>query len=221
MAAIQTLLNPLPEVDRSLQLPSPCSTVYAREFSADPPSRKKLKLSKDAAVFTRGTLRGECRYPPCEHQDDVLAAHYQQYEIHPMGHIAEFPRHIPYNSEKKSFLEKTGRESFEGRPLQTLSSCHMLIHNSVPVQLQGSWRREDILHDVGLQHWTCSDNSLVQVQRILKGVISMPSTSLPRETDIADYSCQDAQPKPWSSGHMSQYHGRSTGCTRSSLSPYG
>ncbi|KAM5438470.1 hypothetical protein MferCBS31731_005047 [Microsporum ferrugineum] len=35
------------------------------------------------------------------------------FEIHPMGHITEFPRHIPYNSEKKSFLEKTGRESFE------------------------------------------------------------------------------------------------------------
>lgn len=31
-----------------------------------------------------------------------------------MGHIAEYPRHIPYNSEKKTFQEKTGRESFEG-----------------------------------------------------------------------------------------------------------
>lgn len=32
-------------------------------------------------------------------------------------HIVEYPRHIPYNSEKKSFLEKTGRESFEGMPI--------------------------------------------------------------------------------------------------------
>ncbi|KAN0087393.1 Transcription regulator HTH, APSES-type DNA-binding domain containing protein [Elaphomyces granulatus] len=30
-----------------------------------------------------------------------------------MGQISHYPRHIPYNSEKKSFLEKTGRESFE------------------------------------------------------------------------------------------------------------
>ena len=151
MAAIQTLLNPLPEVDdRSIQLPSPCSTIYARDFSPESPSRKKQKLSKDAAVFTRGALRGECRYPPCEYLDDVLTAHYQQYEIHPIGHIAEFPRHIPYNSEKKSFLKKTGRESFEGKPLQIFHSYHMLIHSSVPVQLQSSWRREDLLHDVGL-----------------------------------------------------------------------
>jgi hypothetical protein len=115
MAAIQTLLNPLPDADdRSLQLPSPCPTVYARDFSTPPPSRKKQKLSKDAAVFTRGSIRGECRYPPCEYQDEVLAAHHQQFEIHPIGRIGEYPRHIPYNSEKKSYLERTGRESFEG-----------------------------------------------------------------------------------------------------------
>lgn len=117
MAAIQSLLNPLPEADEcSLQLPSPCSTAYTRDFTPPPPSRKKQKLSKDAAVFTRGRIRGECRYPPCEYRDEDLAAHHQQYEIHPMGHIAEYPRHIPYNSEKKSFLDKTGRESFEGMP---------------------------------------------------------------------------------------------------------
>jgi hypothetical protein len=26
----------------------------------------------------------------------------------------EYPRHVPYNSEKKSFLEKTQRDGFEG-----------------------------------------------------------------------------------------------------------
>lgn len=31
-----------------------------------------------------------------------------------MGKIGEYCRHIPYNSEKKGFLERTGRESFEG-----------------------------------------------------------------------------------------------------------
>lgn len=164
MAAIQSLLNPLPEVDeRSLQLPSPCSTICAREFSPEPPSRKKQKLSKDAAVFTRGTIRGECRYPPCEYQDQLLAAHHQQYEIHPMGHIAEFPRHIPYNSEKKSFLDKTGRESFEGMSTLRVRLWHLLIRLSVPVHFQGPRRREKLLHDVGLQHWPCSDNTSIQV----------------------------------------------------------
>ena len=117
MAAIRSLLNPLPEaVACAVQLPSPCSTASARDFTPPPPSRKKQKLSKDAAVFSRGIIRGECRYPPCEYRDEALAAYHQQYEIHPLGHIAEYPRHIPYNSEKKSFLDKTGRESFEGMP---------------------------------------------------------------------------------------------------------
>jgi hypothetical protein len=115
MAAIRSLLNPLPDAnEQSVQLPSPSPTVYTQDFSPPPSSRKKQKLSKDAAVFTRGTIRGECRYPPCENRDEVLAVHHQQFEIHPMGHIADYPRHIPYNSEKKSFLNNTGRESFEG-----------------------------------------------------------------------------------------------------------
>ena len=115
MAAIHSLLNPLPETNTyAKQLPSPTSTVYTREYSPPPQPRKKQKISKDAAIFTRGSMRGKCRYPPCEYQDDLLAAQHQQYEIDPMGHIADFPRHIPYNSEKKSFLDKTGRESFEG-----------------------------------------------------------------------------------------------------------
>ena len=117
MATIQSLLNPLPDADeRSLQLQSPCSIVYTGDFSPPRPGRKKQKVSKDAAIFTCGSIRGECRYPPCEYQDEALAAHHQQFEIHPMGRIAEYPRHIPYNSEKKSFLDKTGRESFEGMP---------------------------------------------------------------------------------------------------------
>jgi hypothetical protein len=29
-----------------------------------------------------------------------------------LGNIADFPRHIPYQSDKKSFRERTGRDSF-------------------------------------------------------------------------------------------------------------
>ena len=115
MASIASLLNPqTEEVERYDQLLSPCSTTFARGYHSPPPRQKKQKVSKDAAVFTRGKIRGELRYPPCEYQSRELAQAHRQFEIHPMGHITEFPRHIPYNSEKKSFLEKTGRESFEG-----------------------------------------------------------------------------------------------------------
>ncbi|EHK99412.1 hypothetical protein M7I_4708 [Glarea lozoyensis 74030] len=40
-------------------------------------------------------------------------AEIEKFRIYPMGTIEKFCRHIPYNSEKKSFLEKTGRESIE------------------------------------------------------------------------------------------------------------
>ena len=101
------------DIGQSAQLPSPCSTTYTRDFSPIPP-RKKLKVAKDAAIFVRKDARGEIRYPPCEYQDAELAAAHAAFMIHPMGHISEYPRHIPYTSEKKAFFEKTGRESFEG-----------------------------------------------------------------------------------------------------------
>ena len=115
MATIQSLLNPLSAIEQhSRQLPSPNSTVYTDDFSPQLHIRKKQKVSKDVAIFTRGNIRGDCRYPPYDFQDGTLATHHQQYEINPTGNIADFPRHIPYSSEKKSFLDKTGRESFEG-----------------------------------------------------------------------------------------------------------
>lgn len=76
--------------------------------------RKKAKLTKDAPVFQPGSVRGECRFPPDEFQDEELAAYHQQFEVTPFGSIADYPRHIPYNSEKKTFLEKTNREFLEG-----------------------------------------------------------------------------------------------------------
>lgn len=120
MASIASLLNPEPQEEtkrRNEQLPTPSSTSRRiREPSSPPPSRqKKQKVSKDAAVFTAGEPRGEVRYPPCEYQDEELARQHAAFQIHPMGKIAKYPRHIPYNSEKKTFMEKTGRESFEGQ----------------------------------------------------------------------------------------------------------
>lgn len=128
MAAIQTLLNPIPEsktehssplspsVPRYLPSPSQIYRAAPRIRTPSPPpgARKKQKISKDQAVFTRGAIRGECRYPPYEYQDELLEAHHQQFELHPIGQIADFARHIPYNSEKKLFESKTGRPWFEG-----------------------------------------------------------------------------------------------------------
>ncbi|EEQ34294.1 conserved hypothetical protein [Microsporum canis CBS 113480] len=114
MTSIASLLNPEPEPTQKNHQPLVPSADQNERVCLSPPLRqKKQKISKDAAIFTRGQVRGPLNYPPCEYQDEKLAEAHRMFEIHPMGHITEFPRHIPYNSEKKSFLEKTGRESFE------------------------------------------------------------------------------------------------------------
>ena len=115
MAAIRSLLNPMPESEtRTFQLPSPSPSTHNAELTSATYPRKKQKLCKDAAVFVKGTIHGECRYPAYEDHDDIFAVHHQEHHIHPLGRIMEYPRTVPYNSEKKSFLEKTQREGFEG-----------------------------------------------------------------------------------------------------------
>lgn len=126
MATIKSLLNPLVDTaeqnNNSMDSKDETSAVDsdaglgsdALEDARGKPSRKKQKISKDAAVFNAGPIRGECRYPPHEEHDDFLAAKHEVFNIYPVGNIATYARHIPYNSEKKLFLEKTGREYFEG-----------------------------------------------------------------------------------------------------------
>ncbi|KAH1709055.1 hypothetical protein KXX23_003067 [Aspergillus fumigatus] len=82
-------------------------------MASNTPRPKRPKVAKDAAIFTKAKPRGEVRYPPCEERDEELARMHREFRIHPMGDISEYARHIPYNSDKKSFQERTGRESFE------------------------------------------------------------------------------------------------------------
>ena len=72
-------------------------------------------MTKDGAVFAKGKIKGEVNYAPFERLDEEIMREVQKFQVYPLGKIQEYSRHIPYNSEKKSFLEKTGRESFEGK----------------------------------------------------------------------------------------------------------
>jgi hypothetical protein len=72
-------------------------------------------MTKDGAVFAKGKIKGEVNFPPFERLDAETIREVEKFQVYPLGKIQEFSRHIPYNSEKKSFLEKTGRESFEGK----------------------------------------------------------------------------------------------------------
>ena len=125
MAAIKTLLNPLvdcAEQEDSMDSRDDTSAVDsdthiasdAMEDIRSKHAKKKQKTCKDAAIFKAGTIQGECRYPPYEDQDEFLVEKHKLFQVYPVGQITAYPRHIPYNSEKKLFLDKTGRERFEG-----------------------------------------------------------------------------------------------------------
>ena len=143
MVSVASLLNPIPQsFERFRDLPSPCSSKYTPDSSPPLPPLKKQKMSKDAAIFSKGKAKGEIRYRPCEIQTDEIAAQHEKFRVYPIGHITEYCRHIPYNSDKKAFLEKTGRESFEGKlaygKSKRLETTALTIPCSVSVHLSGA-----------------------------------------------------------------------------------
>jgi hypothetical protein len=120
MSAISSLLNPSKDSGEDRTLPSPSMSAVSLGPTATTPASltspplKKQRLAKDAAVFTQGKVRGEIRYPPFEDYDAGLREELEKFAVHPLGNIGQFRRHIPYNSDKKDFMEKTGRDAFEG-----------------------------------------------------------------------------------------------------------
>ncbi|KAJ5174227.1 uncharacterized protein N7482_000104 [Penicillium canariense] len=112
MGSIRDLLNPLPGVTSGLFGPIMSSIRPATSSPTSSERPRRSKIAKDGAVFRPGPVQGELRYPPCEQRDQLLEEEHRKADLKPFGNIAEFPRHIPYQSDKKSFHEKTGRDSF-------------------------------------------------------------------------------------------------------------
>lgn len=133
---------------------------------------KRQKIPKDAPVFAEGTkIVGHLNYPPYEAGDDArLAEQHRRFQIFPMGEIRrKGARHIPYNSDKKDFLEKTGREAFES--MLTITS-HMDVTDlvdSVPVHLSCARRRQRVYRGMGLQRRSGAHDTILQVSKALKG----------------------------------------------------
>ncbi|TVY56466.1 hypothetical protein LCER1_G002215 [Lachnellula cervina] len=120
MFSVASLLNPVKSEPRGIRLPSSPSSSLCTSSSTHgspqlptQPLVKKQKMTKDGAIFAKGKIKGEVRYPPFENLDEEAMREVQKFQVFPLGEIQEYCRHIPYNSEKKSFLDKTGRESFE------------------------------------------------------------------------------------------------------------
>lgn len=114
---IQSLLNPLGGDHHEYRSSaSPTKTNMPRSSATYTSAPKRQKPPRDAPVFTEGSkFKGKINYLPHEAGDDLeLVAQHRRFQLYPMGEIGKYCRHIPYNSEKKDFMAKTGRESFEG-----------------------------------------------------------------------------------------------------------
>ena len=130
MVPVASLLNPTPpSFERSRDYPAPVFKQYSKQSSAPLAPLKKQKMSKAAATFVKGEPKGEVNYPPYEIQDETTAAEHAKFEVQPIGRIGEYPKRIPYNSEKKTFQQKTGMDGFESMCyLEKVSVEKKLIH---------------------------------------------------------------------------------------------
>ena len=94
-------------------------------------------MSKAAPTFVKAQPKGEINYPPYEEIDDTIAAAYDKFEVKPVGQIRECPKRIPYNSDKKTFQQKTGMDGFEGEMKLEMGSCNKAnFSHSVSVHIQ-------------------------------------------------------------------------------------
>jgi hypothetical protein len=115
---IPSLLNPFCS-DRDSQhdtrTPNPASVPWSTPQNIMP---RRQKIPKDAPIFSEGTKTvGIVNYPPYEAEGDrTLKAEHDRFQVFPRGEIYQKGvRHIPYNSDKKDFLDKTGRDAFESK----------------------------------------------------------------------------------------------------------
>ncbi|KAM0245614.1 hypothetical protein ACHAP5_005264 [Fusarium lateritium] len=120
MLSLKGLLNPAPsgEDDASpFSRPSPTPEFLPipnnGESSNQARGRSMLSRFKDPNNMTKSKLRGQVRFSPFENLNEVALQEIHRFRVTPFGHIQETCLHIPYNSGKKDFFEKTGRESFE------------------------------------------------------------------------------------------------------------
>ncbi|KAF2277177.1 uncharacterized protein EI97DRAFT_500789 [Westerdykella ornata] len=116
---IQSLLNPFEcgethhgrRNSKSVTPPIP-----ARPVISCPSYPKRQKIPKDAAIFAEADVNGPVNYPPHGADgDEGLLAQHRKFQLYPPLNEIErrSARRIPYNSDKKDFMPKTGREAFE------------------------------------------------------------------------------------------------------------
>jgi hypothetical protein len=125
MLSLKGLLNPAPTGDNASPFPRPSLALEFPPISnSEEPSNQSRNRSmmasdraglKDANNMAKSKLRGPVKFHPFERLDEIALQEIHRFRVKPFGSIQDTSLHIPYNSGKKDFYEKTGRESFEGK----------------------------------------------------------------------------------------------------------
>lgn len=125
MSSISSLLNPAPEKSGDSHYREPIydspelSTLSATDDGDTGPSDTVdvppswTKKAEDPLPI--GAPRGRLNFPPFEGQSDEIRRQVAAFHIQNYGNIRQQCKHIPYNSGKKDFQFKTGRDCLDGK----------------------------------------------------------------------------------------------------------
>ncbi|KAH6895424.1 hypothetical protein B0T10DRAFT_215968 [Thelonectria olida] len=114
MFSIETILNPAPSGREASQaFKSSPSPAFSPLPVMNCPPMPPMRTTKEPSNLAKSKLRGPMKYPPFENIGEQALYEIRRFRIVSFGRIHQTCSHIPYNSGKKDFYEKTGRESFE------------------------------------------------------------------------------------------------------------
>lgn len=127
MLPIRALLNPVKSEERhdgGLDGGVGQQAIYAHNSAS---SRRRHRPQEFIGTHHRSTVgpiqrvvlsspstQGPINFPPFEDVDEETKQRVLKFNIPQFGSITNSCEHIPYNSSKKDFFAKTGRESIEG-----------------------------------------------------------------------------------------------------------
>ncbi|KAH6632635.1 hypothetical protein F5144DRAFT_257115 [Chaetomium tenue] len=119
MVSVADLLNPEPpQAPLPTFRPPPVSPAQRTvAFRSQPTSVRSsietLRMIEDTQDTPRCTTGAAMNFPPFEVLDEHSLREIRRFQVHPFGSIQETGERIPYNSDKKDFFTKTGREGFQ------------------------------------------------------------------------------------------------------------
>ncbi|KAM5348258.1 hypothetical protein ACJ41O_008082 [Fusarium nematophilum] len=122
MLSLKTLLNPAPSGQDDAfpfrSSPTPSSPTFSATTDTSNAALNRrimppIRVPREFNNLAKSKQRGQVKFPPFENLDALSLREVNRFRVKDLGSIQENCLHIPYNSGKKDFYEKTGRESFE------------------------------------------------------------------------------------------------------------